>query len=132
MNIHAKANFQVTSWEQKPYDEPETGAKLLRADVKKTFQGEIEATSAAVLLMCQGENNGGGYVASERVSGRIGNRAGSFVIQHGGAMLGEDVTDSFGYIVPGSGTGELQGLRGHCAFRHEGEVAIFILDYEIA
>lgn len=130
MNIHAKANFQVTSWEQKPYDEPEMSAKLLRAEVKKTFQGEIEAISAATLLMCQGESSGG-YVASERVSGRVGNRAGSFVIQHGGAMLGENVTDSFGYIVPGSGTGELQGLRGHCEFRHEGEVAIFTLNYEI-
>lgn len=132
MSIHSRSEFKITSWEQQFYDEPEKGAKLLRADVKKVLHGNIEAESTAVLLMCQGENNGGGYVATERVVGRIGNRSGSFVIQHGGAMADGTVTDSFGYIVPGSGTDELQGLRGHCAFRHEGEEATFTLDYEIA
>ncbi|SRR6266567_8607006 len=131
MSTHTKSEFKIVSWDQNPYDEPEKGAKLLRADVKKIFRGDVEAESTAVLLMCQGEDNAGGYVATERVVGRIGNRSGSFVIQHGGAMADGDVTDSFGYVVPGSGTGELQGLRGHCTWHHDQQEAMFTLDYEI-
>lgn len=132
MSTHARSTFKVVSWEQVPYEEPEQGAKLFRAEVKKVFSGDIEAEGAAILLMCQGENDGGGYVATERVTGRIGERAGSFVIQHGGAMAGNAVTDSFGYIVPGSGTNDLKGLRGHCTFQNDEKGAIFTLDYKFA
>ncbi|GCE29508.1 hypothetical protein KDA_49920 [Dictyobacter alpinus] len=86
----------------------------MKTDVKRSFQGDIKAESTAVLLMCLADNGSAGYVATERVVGRIGSRSGSFVIQHGGAVEAGSVTDSFGYVVPGSGTGELQGLRGHC------------------
>ena len=123
------ATFQVTSWDQHSYDKPEHAPELFHTDVKKVFHGEIEAESVATLLMCQSDN-GGGYVASERVIGRIGERSGSFVIQHGGAMEGNNVAESFGYIVPDSGTGELRGLRGHCSFRHDEHEAVFTLDYE--
>ena len=55
---------------------------------------------------------GAGYVASERIVGRLGGRAGTFVLQHG-ALGGAGVDQrTFGHIVPGSGTGELVGLRG--------------------
>ncbi|QBD77501.1 DUF3224 domain-containing protein [Ktedonosporobacter rubrisoli] len=130
--IHTTANFKITSWDQTPYDEPEKGSQFFQAKVKKIFEGNIEAESTATLLMCQSEgNSGAGYVATERVVGRIGNRSGSFVIQHGGAMAHGSATDSFGYVVPGSGTDELQGIRGHCSFYHEGEEATLSLDYEI-
>ena len=131
MSIHTRSDFKIISWDQNSYDEPERGPKLLRADVKRIFQGEVEAESTAVLLMCQPEDTTGGYVATERVVGRIGNRTGSFVIQHGGAIADGNVTDSFGYVVPGSATGELQGLRGHCTWHHDEHEATFTLDYEI-
>ncbi len=38
---------------------------------------------------------------------------------------------AFGYVVPGSGTGELQGLRGHCTFHHDENGATFTLDYDV-
>jgi hypothetical protein len=131
MSIRAKSDFKIVSWDQSPYDEPKEGPRLLRADVKKSFQGDIEAESTAVLLMCQADN-GAGYVATERVVGRIENRSGSFVIQHGGAIDGGKVTDSFAYVVPGSGTDELQGLRGHGVWHHDEHEATFTLDYKIA
>ncbi|GHO46466.1 DUF3224 domain-containing protein [Ktedonospora formicarum] len=131
MNIQTKSHFKIVSWEQSFYDEPEAGAKLARADVKKVFEGEIEAEGSAVLLLCQGENDGNGYVATEKITGRIGERSGSFVIQHGGAIAGTTITDSFGYVVPGSGTDELQGIRGHCSWQHDEQAATFTLDYEI-
>jgi len=52
-----------------------------------------------------------GYVASDRFAGQLGERRGSLVFQHGGP-IDRGALQSFGYIVPGSGTGELRGLRG--------------------
>jgi hypothetical protein len=131
MSIHAKSGFKITSWDQHLYDEPKEGPKLLQADVKKSFQGDIEAESTALLLMCQADDGSAGYVATEKVVGRVGSRSGSFVIQHGGAVASGNVTDSFGYVVTGSGTGELQGMRGHCVWHHDEHEATFTLDYDI-
>lgn len=131
MSIHTKSDFKIISWDQRPYDEPKEGSKLLQTDVKRSFQGDIDAESTAVLLMCQADDGSAGYVATERVVGRIESRSGSFVMQHGGAVAGGKVTDSFGYVVPGSGTGELQGLRGHCVWHHDEHEATFALDYDI-
>ena len=55
-------------------------------------------------------------MVSERVTGRLGGRAGTFVMQHGGLAAPEAEPQSFGSIVPGSGTGALAGLRGTVVF----------------
>jgi Protein of unknown function (DUF3224) len=83
----------------------------------------------AELLTCQAAEDAAGYVASEVVAGTLAGKTGSFVIQHGGTIDGTTTTP-FGYIVPGSGTGELVGLRGSAEFRHHGNDAVLTLDYE--
>ena len=52
-----------------------------------------------------------GYVAIERVSGTLGGKRGSFVLQHSGTMNrgAQELTIS---VVPDSGSGELAGLSG--------------------
>ena len=65
----------------------------------------------AELLICPSTPDQLGYVGADRFVGRLGEHAGSFVFQHGGAIE-QGVLRPFGYIVPGSGTGELRGLRG--------------------
>ena len=129
MSIQAKSDFKILAWEQKPYDKHEEGPELLKIDVKRSFQGDVEAESTAVLLMCQASNDSAGYVATERIIGRVGSRSGSFVIQHGGAIMGGRPIDAFGYVVPGSGTGELKNLRGKCAWYHDEHEATFTFDY---
>ena len=129
MSSRASATFEITSWEETAYDEPADGPKLSRATVKKTFKGEVEGESTAELLMCQAEG-GAGYLASERVVGRVGERTGSFVVQHGGINDG-GATRTFGYVVAGSGTGGLQGLSGEAGYQHDERGASFVLDYDI-
>jgi hypothetical protein len=128
MNHRAVATFEIASWEQSVYDEPAEGPTLSRATVKKSFSGEVEGTSVAELLMCQADDDHAGYLGSERFSGAVGDRSGTFVIQHGGIVDGEHKTP-FGQVVPGSGTGELTGLRGTVAFQHDEKGAIFTLHY---
>lgn len=116
-SITATCSFEVTAWEESPYAEPDGGPVLARVTVRKRFTGALEGTSVAELLTAQSDG-GRGYVASERIEGVLDGRAGSFVVQHGGL---EDSTSqrTFGEVVPGSGTGELRGLRGHATFSHD-------------
>ncbi|HZV73211.1 MAG TPA: DUF3224 domain-containing protein [Conexibacter sp.] len=111
------ATFEITDWDERPYDEPADGPRLTRATVRKRFSGALEGTSVAELLTAQGDD-GRGYVASERVDGVIDGRGGTFVLQHGG-VAGDATSRTFGHVVPGSGTGELSGLTGEVTYAHD-------------
>lgn len=130
MSDRAVANFKIASWDQTPYDESAEGPKLARATVKKTFEGDLEGESTAELLMCGGgeEGRGAGYIASERIVGKLAGRSGSFVIQHGG-IVGDGEPRSFGNIVPDSGTGELAGIHGEGRYWHDANGATLTLEY---
>jgi hypothetical protein len=115
-----EAAFEITGWDQQPYDEPAEGPALSRATVRKRFSGALAGESVAEVLIC-GE---AGYVVSERVTGTLDGRAGTFVLQHGAATDGT----SFGHVVPGSGTGALTGLRGTALVAHERLARAYELD----
>jgi hypothetical protein len=120
------ANFEITGWDETRYDEPAEGPPLSRATVRKRFSGPLEGTSVAEILLA----GRSGYLASERVDGTLGDRRGTFVIQHGG--IGDETEQhAFGHIVPGSGTGELRGLRGEAVFAHDDAGARLTLTFDV-
>jgi hypothetical protein len=113
------APFEITGWEQVPYGETGERNELARVRVSKVFTGDIEGQSVAELLMARNPV-GAGYLASELFTGSVGARSGSLVVQHGG-LVDSDDTHSFGSIVPGSGTGELSGVRGEAIYANNEE-----------
>jgi hypothetical protein len=127
-----KATFDVTGWDETAYDEPAEGPKLSRVTVTKRFTGTLEATSTAQLLtsVAQDDPNQAGYIGSERVTGTLEGRSGTFVIQHGGIAGGPEIKQ-FGWVVPGSGTGDLRGLAGTVHFQHDEHGAIFTMEYQL-
>ncbi|MBA2520819.1 MAG: DUF3224 domain-containing protein [Chloroflexia bacterium] len=131
MTTRITADFAIVSWHEEIYDQPEEGSTLLQATIQKSYQGAVEGTSVARLLMVRaGDEGGEGYLGSERVTARLGERAGTFVIQHGGIASGDELF-SFGHVVKDSGTGDLAGMSGTCAFRHDEQGAVFTLDYDL-
>ena len=54
---------------------------------------------------------GDGYVGHDRITGTLGGKSVSFVFQHTGLMGPDGVTNT-GTVVPGTGTGELEGIGG--------------------
>ncbi len=112
MTFHASGSFDVKLTPQKP-DSPETeGAKLGRMAIDKKFQGDLEAVSKGEMLSAMTDVKGSaGYVALERVTGTLGGRSGSFVLQHSGTMTRGEAQLSV-TVVPDSGTGQLAGLAG--------------------
>ncbi|MBP2327475.1 hypothetical protein JOF56_007860 [Kibdelosporangium banguiense] len=123
------AKFEITGWDQATYDEHDDGPPLGKATIAKSYTGDLQAISTAQMLACQtGDQptDGAGYMAQERVVGTLNGRVGTFVLQHG-ACGGPDGTEQYGFIVPGSGTGELTAIKGTCRVQH-GELT---LDYEL-
>ncbi|SDJ82964.1 Protein of unknown function [Actinopolyspora mzabensis] len=106
-----EAPFEITEWNETVYEEPVEGPKLTRITIRKRYHGTIEGSGVVEVLTAQGAA-GAGYVASERVAGTIDGRQGTFVIQHGGLAEGAH-QNSYGNIVPTSGTGELTNISGH-------------------
>ena len=130
MSIHAKATFEMKSWDEKPYDEMEGGPKLTRATVAKSFSGDIEGDGTVEYLMIHREDGSASFVGLERVVGSIGDRQGSFVLQHSGSFEGGTATSTW-FVVAGSGTGDLRGLRGEGGFASaQADEYAITLDYD--
>ncbi|MDT2006940.1 DUF3224 domain-containing protein [Rhodococcus opacus] len=117
-----EAEFDIDSWDEVPYDEPDEGPKLTRVVIRKTYRGVLEGTGVAEVLTTQG-SGGAGYVASERIHATLDGRRGTFVIQHGGLADGADQT-TFGTVIPHSGTAELTGLSGHATEARQGALTL--------
>lgn len=110
--MDAKGTFETAGWTPQPAYDERDGVALTHVTLTKTFTGDLEATGAVSMIMSTAEHEDSrSYVAMERIAGSLNGREGSFVVQHNAVSdQGEDslrVT-----VVPGSGTGELAGLRG--------------------
>ena len=111
MKQTAKARFAITQWDEKPYSEGPGQPKLTRASVTKTYTGEIEGEAHVEYLMMYRPDGSASVVGLERVVGRIGGKTGSFVLQRTGIFEAGQARESY-VVVPGSATGDLQGLQG--------------------
>lgn len=110
----------------------ESGIKLGRMSIDKTFHGDLEATSKGEMLSAMTSVKGSaGYVAIEQVIGTLLGKKGGFVLQHFGTMdKGKDrlVLE----IVPDSGTEQLSGLAGRMAIKIEAGQHCYEFVYELA
>jgi hypothetical protein len=111
MKSVANSRFTIKSWDEKPYGEGPDLPRLTRAAVTKTFTGDIAGEGHVEYLMMYRSDGSATFVGLERVVGRIGGRTGSFVLQRTGVFEDGQAKESYS-VVPGSGTGELHGLRG--------------------
>jgi hypothetical protein len=128
----ANARFVIKSWEEEPYSEGANEPKLTRARVVKTVTGDIEGEGQVEYLMMYRSDGSATIVGLERFVGRIGDRAGSFVLQRTGVFENGQAKESYS-VIPGSGSGDLRGLRGEgsSVLGHATDYA-FVLSYELA
>ena len=106
----ATGTFEVKLSPQATDDKAD--ASLGRISLDKQFHGDLEGTSKGEMLTADTSVKGsGGYVALERVSGKLNGRRGSFTLQHSGTMTrgAPQLTIT---VVPDSGTDQLKGLAG--------------------
>lgn len=110
--MHAKGTFDVKITPQKPDNPQEEKAGLGRMSIDKQFHGDLEAQSDGEMLSFMTQVKGSaGYVAIERVVGKLNGRSGSFVLQHNATMTQGAPYLNIG-VIPDSGTGDLAGISG--------------------
>jgi hypothetical protein len=108
MTRQAKGEFEVSIVPQT--DREVKG--LNRMTIDKQFSGDLDAVTQGQMLSARTDIlESAGYVAMERVEGKLHGRKGSFVLQHTGTM-NRGKPSLLVTVVPDSGTGELSGLTG--------------------
>jgi Protein of unknown function (DUF3224) len=129
MSIRATGSFEVKSWDEKTYSAIDGQPRLTRVEVEYGYHGDLEGEGKIEYLMCSSSNNITYYIGYDQVTGRLGERSGSFVLQHVGTFESGAVKDSL-TVVPGSATGDLSGLLGEGVCGGDGEASL-TLNYEI-
>lgn len=107
--MNVSAPFTNDRYDEEAYAEAD-GVELSRVHISRTFTGDLEGESTAEILIAKSEG-GGAYTGQDLIRGTLGGRTGTVVIQHGGIMGPAGISNT-GTIVPGSGTGELEGIKG--------------------
>lgn len=125
----ADAVITVHRYEPSAYDEPAEGPVLTRIHVEESFSGEISGDGVVEFLQAARADGSANFVGIERVTGTVAGRNGTFLLQDAGTVQGNVVSGDW-FVIPGSGTGKLAGLRGEGGFRANlGEGAQVHLDY---
>jgi len=126
---HANAVITVHKYEPDAYDEPAEGPVLTRIHVEESFAGDISGDGVVEFLQAAAADGSASFVGIERIAGTLGGRTGTFLLQDAGTVQGSIVSGEW-FVIPGSGTGQLAGLRGEGGFRANlGEGAQVHLDY---
>ncbi|HEY4083873.1 MAG TPA: cyanophycinase [Burkholderiaceae bacterium] len=126
MNQKISGEFEVKMAPQAQDGAADAPGRML---LDKRYHGALEANGAGQMLAMMGAVQGSaGYVAMERVTGKLEGREGSFALQHTGTM--DRGTPSLSVtVVPDSGTGALQGLVGRMNIRIEGGKHFYDFEY---
>src|SRR5438128_11239436 len=107
----ATGTLTTTSWTEEPFAEMEGAPKLSHDRDSHSFRGDLEGGGTWQGLNAYRDEATAVYVGFERVVGKVGGRSGSFVIQVSGTYENGEARTAWS-VVPGTGTGELRGIRG--------------------
>jgi hypothetical protein len=113
----ARAKITVQNSEVTPYDQT-AGPALAVVRLTETFSGDIEGESPVRALQVVHADKSACLVSMQRFRGKLGGRQGTFVLQ-GAEIVENGRIRATWSVVPGSGTGDLAGLRGEGGFEGE-------------
>jgi hypothetical protein len=128
-----KVPFEVTGWEPDPapLELGDAGPVAFgRVTMRKTFSGVLTGSSVLSMTSAAVGETPVGYSALELVTGTLDGRSGTFVLQHSG-VVDDGAPSPSGLVLPGTGTGDLSGLRGTLTIEHDESGPVLHLDYQL-
>jgi hypothetical protein len=130
MSKRASGTFEVKITPQAQQEKAENGS-FGRMLLDKQFHGDIEAVGKGEMMVAGTEvKDSAGYVALERVAGKLNGRSGAFILQHSGIMT-RGVGQLSVAVVPDSGTGQLTGIAGTMAIKIVDGKHLYDFDYTL-
>ena len=125
---HAQAKVTVHDSSATPYDQA-GGPPLAEVHIRESFSGDFEGESAVRALQVRRDDGFASLVSMQRFRGRLGGREGAFVLQGSETVENGKIRATW-FVVPGSATGGLAGLRGEGGFEGQfGQGSDGTLDY---
>lgn len=101
------ARFEVNGWD--PVELPGLGDDWVGAVTMRKEYTEGLIGESVAHFVSSGDEASRGYLAAERITGRLEDgRSGSFTVHHGALQHPSD-DSAFGYIIAGTGTGDFAG-----------------------
>ncbi len=113
-HVRATATITVHSAEATTYDQA-AGPALVEVRLSEMFAGDLAGESPVRALQVRRDDRSASMVSLQRFRGSLGGRHGTFVLQGVEIVENGRITATW-FVVPGSGTGELAGLRGEGGF----------------
>jgi uncharacterized protein YydD (DUF2326 family) len=131
MSNQITSSFKIENWKETTFSESEDGPKLIRAEVEQSYKGDIEGEGVLEYLITTFDETFSTFIGTERVTGKLAGRTGSFVLSHKGTFEDGVAKSSF-QIEEDSGTGNLEGICGEGSYEATHEETSFRLDYDFA
>jgi hypothetical protein len=116
-HVTSESDVAVLRYDQEvisPADD--SGIMLVETTLKERFSGGLNGDAIAKHLRVMHQDGTGTFTCVERFAGSLDGLSGSFALSAEGFTDEASVVHGRWEIVPGSGTGELTGLRGFAAF----------------
>jgi hypothetical protein len=130
MSRTAQGSFEVKVAPLPP-DDATAATSIARYSLDKVYRGDLEGASAGEMMGAGNVAAGtAGYVAIEEVTGTLHGKSGSFALQHSSTMDGGKYEMNI-RVVPGSGSGELEGIAGALTIIIAGGAHSYALEYTL-
>jgi hypothetical protein len=132
--IMAKPNFTVMDYKEAPLEQVEKGMNTYSVTIKERVSGDIEGEAVAHYLQNRIDGDSAAaasFTGFERVTGSLGGKKGSFLLQSSGTIKDGIVSGTW-FVVPASGTDELAKLSGEGTFKAKlGQAGESTLNYTL-
>ena len=130
--MRANATFRIARGKEKPFSAIKDGPKLTQGTFTTVYRGDLQGEGILSELKVYYSETSATIYGLERITGRLGGKSGSFILEHDGTFE-NGVLKSKRTVLPGAGTGELVGLRGHITLQSgSAEEFPVTFDYEFA
>jgi hypothetical protein len=127
----AAGTFEVLTGGEDAYREADGEVRLTHAHGSQRFSGAIDGDGSIEWLMCYLPTGGARMVGHQRIEGSVDGRRGSFLVEAVGQHDGVASTATW-RIIEGSGTGDLDGIRGQGGFEAPGgKIVTYHLEYDL-
>jgi hypothetical protein len=108
----ATGSFTVASWDESTYQQLDGEAKLTKATVTFSLEGDLAGEATWDSVMCYRPDGTAVYTGIQRVVGTLGGVDGSFVVRADGEFASGEARSNW-QVIDGSATGALTGLTGN-------------------
>lgn len=123
--MEAKGSFEVKLEPQ--IDEKAPAGRML---IDKKYSGDFVGSGKGQMISKRTPSGSAVYSAIEEIEGQISDLSGSFTLVHNGSMssAGQSLEVK---IVPGSGTGDFEGITGTLEIIQSGGSHSYVLNYSL-